>query len=184
MAINSTTLSGAVAVSDNSVGVASATGISAPTPQTGAGVTLLKIDDEMMYVVSLIGTQVQVLRGQYGTQQTAHELSAPVLIGAPSDFPNFVPTQGVSAQKLPYNYSAVGAPLAITSNTIAPLYGYIHHVTGTTVLKTITVPAGTVSGGKVTLVFDGWYWSDLGRYREHCGSRHGNHGGKRGRFLL
>lgn len=153
MAITATTLSGAVAVSDYAIGVASATGITAPVPQTGSGLTLIKIDDEMMSVVSLIGTQVQVTRGQYGTQQTAHQSSAPVLIGAPSDFPNFVPVQGVFSHALPYNATPIGAPL--TGATIAPLYGYVHHFTGSTALVTITVPAGLVSGGKVTLVMDG-----------------------------
>lgn len=154
MAITATTLSGAVAVSDTSVGVASATGISAPVPQTGSGLTLLKIDDEMMSVVSLIGTQVQVSRGQYGTQQVAHLTSAPVLIGAPSDFPNFVPVQGVVSSALPYNFSPIGAAIA-SATTIAPQGGFIHHVTGTTALSVITVPAACISGGKITLVFDG-----------------------------
>lgn len=153
MSITATTLSGAVAVGDNFVGVASATGISAPTPQTGANTTYLKVDDEMMYVVSVTGTQIGVLRGQLGTQVSAHESSAPVLSGAPSDFPNFVPNVASFATKLPYNFTPIGAPL--TGATIAPLYGFVHHFTGTTALVTITVPSGLVSGGKVTIVFDG-----------------------------
>lgn len=155
MAITATTCSGAIAVGDQQFSVASATGISNPTNPTGSGFTYLKVDNEMMFVVDVTGTLVTVLRGQQGTQQVAHVASTPVLIGSPSDFANFVPVQNVSAPHLPYNFSPIGPPLAITSNTIAPTNGYIHHVTGTTILKTITKPSGLVSGGKVTLVFDG-----------------------------
>lgn len=158
MAITATTLSGAVAATDTQVGVAAATGISAPVTTTGAGFTFLKVDDEIMFVTTAYvaaSLYVPVLRGQLGTQAVAHVSGTPVLIGGPSDYPNFVPVQTVEASKLPYNFSPIGPPLAISSNTVAPTNGYIHHVTGTTVIKTITVPAGLVSGGQVTFIFDG-----------------------------
>ena len=153
MAITATTLSGAVAVSDAAISVASATGITAPTPQTGVGITYLKVDNEMMLALSVVGTLVNVARGQLGTQQVAHVASTPVLFGAPADFPNFVAVTPNVQPHLPYSYSPVGAPL--TGATIAPLNGYIHHFTGSTALVTITVPSGLVSGGKITLVMDG-----------------------------
>lgn len=155
MSITATTLSGALSANATQLSVASATGISAPTNPTGAGFTLLKIDDEMMFVTAVSGTLVSVIRGVSGTQALSHSASTPVLIGSPSGFANFVPVQAVSAPQLPYNFSAIGPPLAITSNTVAPVNGAIHHVTGTAVLKTITVPSGLVNGGKVTLIFDG-----------------------------
>lgn len=156
MSITATTLSGAATASDVQIGVAAATGITAPVTTTGSGFTYLKVDDEMMFVTGLNGTLISVLRGQLGTQSVAHAVSTPVLIGGPADFPNFVPVQGVESPKLPYNFSPIGPPLAIdASNAVAPTNGYIHHVTGTAIIKTITVPAGLVSGGKVTLIFDG-----------------------------
>ncbi len=154
MSITATTLSGAVAVSDTVIGVASASGISNPTSQTGAGVTLLKVDDEVMAVVSFSGLQVVVLRGQYGTQVVSHLTAAPVLIGAPSDFPNFVPNVGTFSTQLPYNFTPIGAAIA-SATTITPSGGYVHHVTGTTALSIITVPAACIAGGAITLVFDG-----------------------------
>lgn len=46
----------------------------------------------------------------------------------------------------------IGTAIA-SANTIAPTSA-VHHITGTTVIKTITVPTGALSGSKVTLVFD------------------------------
>jgi len=153
MSITATTLAAAVAATDTSVLLASGTGVSNPVFTTGSGYTFLKIDDELMFVSGNAGTNPNVVRGQAGTVQTAHESSAPVLIGGPSDFANFIPVQKVDSPSLPYNFSPIGAPL--TGATIAPLYGYIHHFTGSTALVTITVPSGLVSGGAVTLVMDG-----------------------------
>jgi len=154
MAITATTLSAAVAVGDQVVNVASATGISAPVSTTGSGFTILKIDDEMFFVISVSGTVVTVLRGQQGTQQVSHSTSTPVLIGSPSDFSNFVPVQAAFSVQTPYNFSAIGPPI-VSATTIAPVNGAIHHVTGTTALSVITVPSGAVSGSKITLIFDG-----------------------------
>lgn len=154
MSISATTLSAAITAQDTQFGLASTANCSAPVPNTGAGVTLLKLDDEVMQVTAVpISGTVQVLRGLFGTQASAHEASVPVLVGSPSDFPNFVPVQSAFSVALPYNFSPIGAPL--TGATIAPLYGFIHHFTGTTALVTITVPAACVAGGKITLIFDG-----------------------------
>lgn len=153
MAITTTTLSGAVGTSDIIINVASATGISAPTFPTGAGFTLLKIDNEMMFVTAVSGTAISVLRGQWGTRSVSHLSSAPVIIGGPNDYPNFIPTQAVTSPVLPDRFSAIGPPL--TGATIAPTGGPIHHFTGTTALVTITPTTDTVAGGRITLIFDG-----------------------------
>ena len=153
MAITATTLSGAVTQSDVVVYVASATGITAPVSTTGVGVTLLKIDNEIMAVTAVNSLAVSVQRGQWGTVAYTHKTSAPVLAGGPSDFPNFRPATYVTTPKLPDDFSPIGEPL--TGATIAPTGGYIHHYTGTTQLASITPPAGLVAGGAITLIFDG-----------------------------
>ncbi len=153
MSINATTLSAAISATETVFGVASATGITAPVPNTGVGLTYLKVDDEMMQVYAISGTVVSVIRGVQGTRAEAHAASVPVIAGGPSDFENFVPVQGVVASQLPYNFSPIGPPL--TGATIAPSGGYIHHFTGTTALVTITLPADLVAGGHITLIFDG-----------------------------
>ena len=153
MAISTTTLNGAVGISDISIIVTSATGITAPTTTTGAGFTLLKVDNEVMFVISVSGTSIGVQRGQWGTRATTHLTSAPVIIGAPADFPNFRPNVSAFTTTLPDDFSPIGPPL--TGATIAPVNGYIHHYTGTTQLAAITPPASLVSGGAITLIFDG-----------------------------
>lgn len=153
MAITATTLSGAVGSSDTVVNVASATGISAPVTTTGSGFTLMKIDNEMMFVTAVSGTAVSVQRGQWGTVVASHLTSTPVLVGAPSDFPTFRPATYATTPKLPDDSSPIGPPL--TGAVIAPTGGYIHHFTGTTELTNITPPAGLVAGGAITLIFDG-----------------------------
>ena len=152
MAITATTLSSAVKANDTTVGLASATGVTAPTPTTGVGFTYLFVEQEMMFVTAITGTVASVLRGQLGTQAVAHPTAAPVFIGAPSDFPGFTPAQGTSVE-LPNEYMGVGAPL--TGATIAPAVGQsVAHFTGSTALVTITVPTGMQSG-RLTLIFDG-----------------------------
>lgn len=86
MAITATTTSAAVGASDTTVSVASATGITAPNFQTAAGITYLRLDNEVMLVVGVVGTVVSVLRAQDGTVATTHVSGALVQIGLPSDF--------------------------------------------------------------------------------------------------
>lgn len=153
MSINATTLSAAMGESDIALTVASATGILAPNFTTGVNVTYLKVESEMMLVQSVNGTFIGVVRGQYGTQQLAHSASAPVIAGLVTDFPVFAPEITGFATSTQYNYWPIGAPL--TGATISPVGGFVHHFTGTTALVTINVPAGLVSGGEITLAFDG-----------------------------
>ena len=153
MAITTTTLSGAVGASDTVIVVASATGITAGVSTTGSGNTLLKIDNEVVIPSAVNGTSISVQRGQYGTRAATHATSAPVIIGGPADYPNFRPTVSAFTTTLPDDFSPIGAPL--TGATIAPVGGYIHHYTGTTQLASITPPVSLVSGGAITLIFDG-----------------------------
>lgn len=86
MAITNTTLSTAVATTDQIISVASATGITAPNLQNGTGITYLKIDQEVMLVLTVTSTFIGVLRGQMGTPVQAHLINTAVIIGLPSDF--------------------------------------------------------------------------------------------------
>jgi|ERR1700722_2805343 len=90
MAITATTLSGAITSTQTSFGVASVTGITGPNQQTGTGITILKIDQEFIYVAAApVGTTLPiVLRGYNGSAAAAHVSGAQVQIGAtPADFP-------------------------------------------------------------------------------------------------
>lgn len=80
MALAETTLSSACALNDQSIVVASATSIAAGR--------LILIDREVMVVAKNYssGTTVPVLRGQAGTPQEAHVVTARVTHGDPSDF--------------------------------------------------------------------------------------------------
>lgn len=86
MALNSTTLSAAVAATDTSFAVASATGVTAPNFTTGSGITYAICDQEWMLVTGLSGTTVTVVRGVNGSVQIAHSSGARIVFGAPSDF--------------------------------------------------------------------------------------------------
>src|SRR5262245_11206635 len=88
MAITATTLSGAITSTQTGFGVASASGITAPNNQTGAGITILQIDQEFILVTAApVGTALSnLVRGYLGTAAAAHVSGALVLIGTPADF--------------------------------------------------------------------------------------------------
>src|ERR1700682_3220601 len=138
MAINKTTLSGAVAALDTSIGVVSATGITAPVNTTGVGLTYLLIEAEMMKVTNVNGLYVNVTRGINGTQAVAHPTACAVVAGGPADFPLFTPQITAFAQAIPGRYDGFGAPVA-SATTITPSAGRFH-VTGTTATATINLP--------------------------------------------
>ena len=162
MAITVTTLSAAVLLTDTVVNVTSATGITAPNYQIGdptkgisGGVTYLLIEQEMMKVTGVTGTVISVARGELGSQATAHASSAPVVAGLPTDFPSFSPAEQTAVPVLPLKFQGFSAPLTqVVANTLSPT-GPFHHITGTTVIKTIVVPTGYIEGGEVTFVNDG-----------------------------
>lgn len=80
MALTTTTLSSAVAVADNSIVVASATGFAAGR--------LVMLDGEILQIAQtyVSGTTIPVLRGRDGTAVTTHNSSANVTVGLASDF--------------------------------------------------------------------------------------------------
>lgn len=124
MAFNKTTTSSAVATTDQSVVVASATG--------AAVGSWIRIDDEMMQIRKdyVSGTTIPVTRGLDGSVVAAHPATANVVIGLASDFAN--PGTGGPSVTYPsqkarqiVSYSANGA-IALPVNgmdTVAILNG-------------------------------------------------------------
>jgi hypothetical protein len=160
MSLNLTTLSAAIGAADTQFGLASTTGITAPVSTTGAGITFLYVDREMMavYAVPVSGT-VQVIRGVSGTQAVAHAASSGVVAGGPADFPTFQPT--VASFSLGLNrYQGLAAPVA--SATTITASGQRFHVTGTTATATINLPPNFLEGD-ITIIADGvWTWTAAG----------------------
>jgi hypothetical protein len=163
MALNATTLAAALGLTDTIVTLTSGTGVSAPNYQIGdptkgiaSGVTYLLVEQELMKVSGPAlggGTTIwPVVRGELGSIQAAHAVSAPIVAGLPTDFSKFTPAIQSAVPQLPLDFQGFSAPL--TGATITPTGPY-HHFTGTTALVTINLPAGYIEGGEVTLVFDG-----------------------------
>lgn len=160
MAINATTLSAAIGTTDTVFGVASATGITAPNYQIGdptkgisGGVTYLFCEQEMMKVVAITGTTVTVIRGELGSQASAHGASAPIIAGLPADFPSYAPAEQTAVPAYPIKFQGWSAPVAGAATNVAT--GPYFHLTGTVAMVNLTAPAGVVEGGEVTIVFDG-----------------------------
>lgn len=82
--LSSTTLGAAVLAGDSVITVASASGMTAYGP-TGLN-TVLYIDKEAMDLVSISGLQLTVRRSRAGSALSAHNSSAVVWFGSPSQF--------------------------------------------------------------------------------------------------
>lgn len=153
MAINVTTLSANITAYQTQFAVGSTTNITAPVLTTGSGYTWLYVESELMWVTGVPGSGVvQVTRGMLGTQAVAHNASANVTIGLPTDFPIFAPKVQAFRSLEPDRYQGVYAPVASAATIVAT--GPIFHVTGTTAINIITPPANFVEG-MVTILFDG-----------------------------
>jgi hypothetical protein len=87
--LTSTTFSAAVAATDTTVTVASATGISAPSGNASLG-SLLVAGQEVMKVTEVSGTTITVQRG-YGTHIYAHASGATVYEGQSGEFASYEP---------------------------------------------------------------------------------------------
>src|SRR5262245_14833012 len=109
MALTTTTLSSAVAVTDTAIVVASATGFAAGS--------LIRVDGEFMRVTTnyVSGTTIPVVRGQDGSATSVHRTGANASVGLATDFA--LPPVGVGASvtnpqqpAFPlYSYSTSGA---------------------------------------------------------------------------
>lgn len=127
MALTTTTATAAIAASDTSITVASATGFSANY--------LVKVGPEVMRVQSgyASGTlTVPVLRGLSGSATQAHAITSNVVVGAPADFADTAPGGAVNYPAIRVrqvrSYNAAGAialqtpgndMLAIINGTVA-----------------------------------------------------------------
>ena len=162
MSINATTLSAAITPNQTTFGVASATGIVAPNYTTGVVIRLI-VEQEMMEVTGVNGTQISVRRGIEGTQAVSHSVSVPVISGQTGlspDFPLFTPPRTTDVPSPPSRFSPVSAPVA-SATTITPS-GPVFHVTGTTATATINLPPNFVEG-EITVIADGvWTWTAAG----------------------
>lgn len=150
MALTTTTLSSACGINDRSISVTSATGFAAGN--------LVKIDTEVMIVTKeyVSGTSINVLRGQDGSQQLAHVVTANVNTYLPTDaaadgpggpYTSF-PTQAATVLR---SYTAAGA---ITmpppgQNMIAVLNGTV------ALAMTLANPTKDMDGSMLTVVGNG-----------------------------
>ena len=161
MAITVTTLSGAITSQQTTFGVASATGITAPNFQTGAGITVLYVDQEQMLVgTAPIGTTLtNVVRGYNGTPSQAHASGSQVQIGLLTDF--FTPQEVyaspfVAAQA---NFATRNQPattfLTGTADALpAGVAAYYVIKAGAADAMTITAPTAAQEGNIIDI------WSD------------------------
>lgn len=150
MALTQTTLSSAVATTDTSIVVASATGFAANN--------VVRIDDENMLVAQsyVSGTTIPVIRGVDGSVGGAHVTSAKVLTGLASDFSS--PGAGTEttyqiagrARRIA-SYSASGAITLPTDGT-----DLIVELNGTSVLAmTVAAPTKDIEGSMMWIAANG-----------------------------
>jgi len=149
MAFAETTLSSAVALTDKSIVVASATSVAAGR--------LVLIDQEMMQVAQdySSGTTVNVLRGREGSVQSAHVVTARVVHGLASDF-------DAPAAQTSVTYPLVRArqvvSITATSTLALPVAGedLMVILNGTAAITlTIPVPTTDMDGCELSLVANG-----------------------------
>jgi len=149
MAFATTTLTSAVAVTDVSIVVASATAISAGR--------LVLVDQEMMKVGQsyVSGLTVPVLRGIDGSATAIHRVTANVTHGLASDFAVPAPQTAVT---YPASRAVVIQSITATSTLALPSAGTDVRVilNGTSVITlTIPVPTKDMDGCLLTIVGNG-----------------------------
>lgn len=150
MALATTTLSSAVAVTDNTIVVASATSVAAGR--------IVLVDQEVMKVVQtyVSGTTVGVIRGQDGTVTAAHKVTANVTHGAATDFasPTAPAMTTYPTQRPKVLLSITATP---TTLTLPPASGDLVVVLNGTAAITLTVPVPTkdMDGCELTIVSNG-----------------------------
>lgn len=150
MALTTTTNSVAVAASDQSITVASATGFSAGK--------IVKVNAEFMQVRKdyVSGTTVPVLRGQGGTFPMAHGVTSNVSVGDGADF-----AQGAAADTVAYplagrvrEVKAYGAAGAVTLPT--PGNDMVAIINGTNALAmTVANPSKDQDGDILVVIGNG-----------------------------
>lgn len=150
MSFAATTVSAAVTATQTTITVASTTNITNPNFQTGAGITLIRIDQEFMLVTTVNTTTliVNVVRGFNGTSSVAHVNGALVLSGIPSDFagaPNEIFQSAVTTQQTEGNLIWPAVNLSGSTDAIPVTSG------GFYVVKTAGVDAMTIATPTVSM---------------------------------
>jgi hypothetical protein len=148
--LTTTTLSSAVAVTDNAIVVASATGVAANM--------LILVDQEQMQVIQTYtsGTTVPVVRGQGGTATAAHPKTANVTFFLASDESTQAPQTGTQ-------WPVAGRGRVVTSYTAAgaitlppPGSDALAIINGTSALAmTVAAPTKDMDGCILTVAGNG-----------------------------
>lgn len=100
-ALNTTTLSAAITtVTQGTVAVASATGITAPG--NGSTLVYLLVDRELLYVQSISGTTVGFTRGASATRATTHLNAAAVTVVPAQAINSYIPSGQCTRTNLAY----------------------------------------------------------------------------------
>lgn len=150
MAINLTTLSGAVVVDQNTISVAAATG--------AASGTFVLVDQEVMQVTPgyVSGLVVPVLRGRESSATQAHATGAQVKFFLGSDAPNLPPQQVAavpvsSPARTRTSYTAAGAiTLPLPGNDVDAV------INGTSAFAmTLANPTTDMDGCRLTVMGNG-----------------------------
>ena len=149
MSLAKTTLSSAVAVTDRSIAVASATSIAVGR--------IIRVDQEIMVVAKtwVSGTTIPVLRGMHGTATAAHVVTANVVHGDAADYDT--PAAGTMTGYPMARATVVSSITATSSLSHAPA-GSDHRVilNGTSVITlTVPVPTKDMDGDMLIVVGNG-----------------------------
>jgi hypothetical protein len=149
MAFVKTTLAAAVALTDKSIVVASAT--------TVAAGRIFRIDQEEMVVTKdyVSGTTVPVLRAQNGTEQVAHVITSNAIHGLASDFDSPGAQTSVA---YPTQRPTLITSVTATGTLVHAPAGCDHRVilNGTSVITlTIPVPTMDMDGAMLVIISNG-----------------------------
>ena len=174
MAFAFSTVSQALAPTDNVFALTSATGVTASNYQgagstggpAGGAITYLLVEQEMMQVVAVSGSVVTVKRGVLGTRSMPHGNLTPFIFGTNNDFLGFRPAIREFVPVQPEVVAAgAGAVVASAASIVAP--SWFFHVSGTTTITNMQPPTSAllsqsgpnseenyINGFKVLIVFD------------------------------
>jgi len=149
MALASTTLASANAVTDGSIVVALATGFSAGM--------YVRVDQELMRIAQNYssGVTIPVLRGQDGTSTQPHPVSAKVVAELATDFGSLAPQSvNVLSTQPPRLYKSYSANGAITLPT--PGQDAVAFLNGTAALTmSLANPTTDMDGCRLTVIGNG-----------------------------
>lgn len=150
MARTTTTLSSAVASTDKTIVVASATGFAVGN--------FIILDGETLQVTKdyVSGTTIPVLRGLAGSTQKAHVTTANVTTGLPTDFAD--PAPGGASVTYQGQRTTQVASVTATSSLTLPTAGTDMRVTlnGTSVITlTVPVPTKDMDGTQLVIISNG-----------------------------